>query len=88
MNIVKMDHVAKQLRVFWTTGKAGSASKSLWRMRDALERVLKLGCFKGVPGRGNWKASVEQLLPEIKVKGEKKLLCNLKMKTSEKLGFK
>lgn len=89
MKIVKMDHMTKQLLVFWTSGKAGSASKSLWRMRDALERVLKLGCFKGVPGRGNWKAIVEQLLLEMKVKGGKiPLLCNLKMKTSEKLGFK
>lgn len=40
-------------------------------MRDALENVLKLGCFKGVPGRGNWKAIVEQLLLEMEVKGKK-----------------
>lgn len=40
-------------------------------MRDALERVLDLGCFEGMPGRGNWKAIVEQLLLEMEVKGKK-----------------
>lgn len=75
----------KQLLVFWTSGKAGSACKSLWRMRDALENVLKLGCFKGVPGRGNWKAIVEQLLLEMEVKGKKTSFATWRWKPQRNL---
>lgn len=44
----------------------------MWGVRDALENVLKLGCFKGVPARGELESyCVEQLLLEMKVKGKK-----------------
>lgn len=69
-------------------GKLGVLLNPLWRMRDVLEHVLNLGCFKGVPGRGNCRAVVEQVLLEMKAKWENHLLCNLEMETSEKLGFK